>query len=100
MQLIQIPGYRFFFHKSRKDETRGGVAIYIKDTLKVKLKEDLCTFCEGEFQSIFREITSNKKNTIIGEIYRVPTLNRHGKPFHRNWLRTTDIQGCKKVVTV
>ena len=33
-----------FFHKSREYETRSGVAFYIKDTLKVKLKEDLSTF--------------------------------------------------------
>ncbi len=58
--MYKIPGYRFY-HKSRKNETRGGVAVYIKDTLKVKLREDLCTFCEGEFESILPKVKQHAK---------------------------------------
>ncbi len=44
--------------------------------LSFKLREDLSTFVEVEFESIFIETTSNEKQAIIGEIYRIPNTNQ------------------------
>ncbi len=59
----------------RKETPRGGVAIYVKENLKYKLREDLSLFCEGEFESIFLEITSGKTSTVVVEVYRIPNTN-------------------------
>lgn len=70
---FQIPGYNFI-HQSRKLLTKGGVAIYIRDTFNYKEWRDLCINAEGEFESIAAEIEvkNGGKNLIIAEIYRVP----------------------------
>ena len=36
---------------------------------------NLSIFTEGLFESLFIEIKSNKKEAIIGEVYRVPNTN-------------------------
>ncbi len=54
----------------------GGVAIYVKDNLTYQLRDDLALFSEGEFESIFIEITSGKKPTFVGEIYRIPDITQ------------------------
>ena len=73
--LYQIPGYKLV-HKSRTAKTGGGVAIYIRDNIPFHVREDFGYFIEDEFDSIFIETTqSGLKNSIIGEIYRVPNSN-------------------------
>ncbi len=39
----------------------GGVALYIRDNLTFKIRNDLTVFYEEEFETIFVEITSGKK---------------------------------------
>ena len=68
--LYHIPGYHFVYH-NRKNMIKGGVAMYIRDTLNYKLRNDISIFIEGEFECIFVEI-SDKESTVIGEIYRIP----------------------------
>ena len=55
------------------------VAIYIRDGLKYKIREDLSFFQEGEFELIFAEIISGDrdKSVVVGEIYRVPNLDEN-----------------------
>ena len=72
--LFQIPGYNFVF-RNRVNMKRGGVAIYIKDTLQYKPRPDLEIFLEGEFETVFIETTNTYKNTIVGSIYRPPNTN-------------------------
>ena len=72
--MYQIPGYKFI-HKSRSQSTRGGVAMYIREDIQFKLRDDLSLFNENEFESIFIEVTQNQKSTIVGEIYRIPSSN-------------------------
>ena len=70
--LFDIPGFNFIF-KNRKLLSKGGVAIYIRNDIQYKLREDLSTFYEGEFESVFIEIIGTKSPIILGEIYRTPS---------------------------
>lgn len=72
--LFSLPGY-VLVCANRDTLTRGGVAIYIKDTIKFKKRCDLSLFIEGEFESLFLETTNTGKPFIIGEIYRVPNTD-------------------------
>ncbi len=74
--MFPIPGYNFV-HMSRKNLTRGGVAIYLLNCFNYKKRLDLCINVEGQFESIAVEIqsTCSKQNLIISEIYRIPNTN-------------------------
>ena len=72
----KIDGYHFE-DNYRKNTGRGGVAIYVHDRLKYKLRDDLAIFEEGFFESCFIEIFNGKKNSIVGEVYRVPNTNEN-----------------------
>jgi hypothetical protein len=73
--LYNIEGYNFI-SLQRQNITRGGVGIYIKNDINFIHRTDLEINREGEFESIFIQTQSpNKKNAIIGEIYRVPGTN-------------------------
>ena len=72
--LYEIPGYAFL-PNSRKKMTKGGVAIYIKDSHIYKERKDISTFIEGEFESIFIEVINEKYKAVIGEIYRIPNTH-------------------------
>ena len=70
-----IPGYQLE-EKHRSKKSKGGVAIYINNKLRYKCRNDLSIFKEGQFESLFVELQSNKQNNIIiGEVYRVPGTN-------------------------
>ena len=72
--LFNIPGYTFIY-KNRQSMSRGGVAIYIRDDIKFKLREDIGSDTEGKFESIFIEVITNPKHIIVGEVYRTPNSN-------------------------
>ena len=72
--LFNIPGYAFVY-KNRKSLSRGGVALYIRNDLKFKIRPDIEINVEGEFESIVVEIIRNSTNTLVGQIYRVPNTN-------------------------
>lgn len=57
----------------RKKMSKGGVSIFIRDTIEYKLRKDLSFFDEGIFESIFIELTEG--GTIVGEVYRIPDKN-------------------------
>ena len=59
--------------KCRKEGKRDGVARDVRDNLKYKISDDISIFCEGQFESLFSEVTSGHRNTIVGETYRVPS---------------------------
>ena len=69
-----IPNYNFE-EIHRKEMSRGGVGIYINKKLRYKVRSDLSIFNEGYFESLFLEITSGGRHTVVGEIYRVPNTN-------------------------
>jgi len=66
-----IPGYDFVC-KNRKYKAKGGIGIFVKNKYKFKIRDDISTFIEGEYESIFIEIISKPHNAIVGEIYRIP----------------------------
>ena len=66
-ELFNIPGYTFI-HRNRSTMVRGGVAIYIRDSIRFKLRDDITIFREGEFESLFIDITDKHTSTIVGEI--------------------------------
>ena len=72
--LYQLTGYTKI-EKHRKHSRGGGVAIYIKDGLHFKMRDDLSIFEEGLYESIFIEVNIDNKKIIIGEIYRPPNTN-------------------------
>ena len=72
--LFKLPNYNFIY-KNRKIKSKGGVAIYIRDNIQYNLREDLSSFIEGEFESIFIESINNGQTSIVGEIYRIPNTN-------------------------
>lgn len=71
-----IKGYNLI-HKNRKTGRGGGVAIFIKDDIDYKTRDDLSLTDPGCFESVFIEIAypNNNHSTILGEIYRIPNTN-------------------------
>ena len=70
--FYKIPGYKFF-HKDRTMQARGGVGIYVKDTLpckEIKLCKDLI-----QPEMIFIEITCNTTKVAVGVIYKTPLVS-------------------------
>ncbi len=73
-KLYDIPGFNFV-SKHRVIINRGGVGIYVRNSIKYRNREDLNIFVEGEFESVFIETTNTENSIIIGEIYRPPKCN-------------------------
>ena len=72
--IINISNYKLA-HNYRKSRNGGGVGVYIHDRHNFKERTDL-NFFGNDFESIFIEILNkDKKNTIIGIIYRPPNGN-------------------------
>lgn len=70
----KIDGYTLVeLHRSKMRQ--GGVAIFVRNGLNFRVRDDLNLFDEGFFESIFIEITMPKRNLIAGEIYRVPNTS-------------------------
>ena len=72
--LFNIPLYKLV-SRNRSNTSRGGVCIYVKDTIQFEERNDLTIFDEGKFESIFIETTNMRKNIVVGEIYRIPNSN-------------------------
>ncbi len=93
--LFNIPSFRLF-HNCRQGEQRGGVAIYAKERLKYKLRDDLSLFYAGQFESVVLEVMCGETSTVVCEIYRIPNTNEdisieryenvlsHLKPYAQN----------------
>ena len=71
---FNIAGYNFV-NRNRIHSSRGGVAIYIHDKHKFKLRDDIAINVTGIFESIFIEVNSDNLKAVVGEIYRVPNTN-------------------------
>ena len=73
-ELYKIDGYQLVT-RNRTTNSKGGVAIYIKNNISYKRRLDMEINVDGEFESIFVETNSNNNKLIIGEIYRIPNTN-------------------------
>lgn len=72
--LYNIEGYNLIT-RNRTTNSKGGVAIYVRCNISFKRRNDLEINIDGEFESLFVETKINNKNTIIGEIYRIPNTS-------------------------
>ena len=74
---LTLPGYHSIVARCRDDGGRGGVGLFVKDTVKFKIREDLNVFTPHVFESIITEVLHpTEKNTIVGMIYRTKTQPR------------------------
>lgn len=71
IQLCTIEGYKFVCN-NRSNGKRGGVAIYVLDSLSFKLRDDLTLNFDNQFETIFIEVKHGNSNILVGEIYRTP----------------------------
>ena len=72
MIFFKLDNYDFV-NANRTSRNGGGVGIYITKDMNFKLRRDLIINDENIMESTFVEIiTSNKKNIVIGLIYRPP----------------------------
>ncbi len=72
--LYNILGYNFIY-RNRKANSRGGVAMYIRNDIKYVLRPDLEVNIDTEFESIFIEAKINNDTVIVGEVYRIPNTS-------------------------
>ena len=80
---IDIKGYTF--EHTPTETSCGGSLLYIKDTLKYICRKDLQIYKAAELESTFIELlSSSKKNTIVGCIYRHPSI--HSSEFNSIYL--------------
>ena len=70
--LVNITGYNFVSNH-RKSKSGGGVGIYLQNDLDYKLRPE-CYFSNPELtESLFVEIiVPQRKNIIVGSVYRPP----------------------------
>ena len=77
---VQFKGYTGIFKHKTPDKRGGGIAIYIKDDYKYKIRSEL-TFPNDEsdlFDCLFIEILAEKSNSVpivLGVLYRSPSHN-------------------------
>ena len=71
-----LPGYHPIEFKTRNDtnNSKGGVGIFLRDCYNYNKRMDLSIFIPHIFESVFIEIKHNRKNIIIGTVYRPNTF--------------------------
>ena len=70
--FLNLPGYKFV-HNSRLHFKGGGVALYVKDTIRFHVLTELTTMHEKLFESIFVKLELQNESIICGTIYRSPS---------------------------
>ena len=68
---FDLPGYSPFLFAAT-ETTHGGAGFFLRNNLNYTLRDDLCFNSAGNFESIFVEIEFQKKNLVVGCIYRHP----------------------------
>ena len=76
-QRLALPGYHDLICRTRDDGYRGGVALFINESINYRIREDLSVFIPHVLESLFIEYEStNKKKHIVGVMYRPNTPPR------------------------
>jgi hypothetical protein len=78
-QRIGLPGYHNIITRCRgeNDDCRGGVALFIKETIDFKIRNDLSVFIPHVYESVVVEILPQSgKKIIVAVIYRPNTAPR------------------------
>ena len=85
--FLNLRGYKFV-HNSRLHFKRGGVTLYVKDTIKFYVLTEVTTMHEKLFESIFIKLELQNESIICGTIYRPPShdtgSNQFFLPLKRN----------------
>jgi len=72
---ISLPGYHKILTRCRETAKRGGVGLFIKNTIDYKVREDLSVFIPNVYESLFIEtLPSHGKHSIVGVVYRPNTF--------------------------
>ena len=72
---IDLSGYQLPL-STPTEAKKGGVLLYVKNGITFKPRPDLNLYKAKELESLFIEIINpTSKNTIIGTIYRHPSMN-------------------------
>ena len=72
-----IPNYESVYHNKKENKRKGsGLGMYIHSSLNYQIKEELSS-CSDVIESLFTEVKSisNSSPTIVGAIYRPPSVN-------------------------
>ena len=71
---INLDGYHDLISRNRESDYRGGVGLFIKQSIQFKVCNDLSVFIPNVFESVFVEAHCGKNaKQIIGVIYRPNT---------------------------
>ena len=71
---LQLPGYHELIKTYRDNDNRGGVALFIKDSIHYNIRTDISVFIPNIFETIFVEYEDEKHTrSIIGIVYRPNT---------------------------
>ena len=71
---LNLPGYHDIISRTRENNSRGGVGLYINENIQFTIREDISVFIPHIFESIFIEVkTKHEKKQIVGVIYRPNT---------------------------
>ena len=87
-----IPEYNFI-HKSRHSRKGGGVCIYICTDINYKIREDL-DFSSDKYDTLFIEIPTPSKNTIVGIVYKAPDCKP--EEFFTSFEKCLDTINCER----
>ena len=72
---ISLDGYHYPVG-TNSEACKGGVLLYIKDSLNFKPRDDLKMYSAKKLESVFVEIINPQAtNTIVGSVYRHPSLD-------------------------
>ena len=69
--FLNLPDYKIVYN-SRLHFKGGGVALYVKDTIRFHVLTELTTMHEKLFESIFIKLELQNESVICGTIYRSP----------------------------
>ena len=71
---LSLDGYHRLISRFRREGTRGGVCLFIKDTLNYIIREDMSVFIHNVCETLFIEIINNNgRNVMVGVLYRPNT---------------------------
>ncbi len=72
---LHLPGFHKLVSRTRSDDNRGGVGLFVANNIHFTIREDLSAFIPHVYESLFVEISKGRNipNQIVGVIYRPNT---------------------------
>ena len=58
LDYVELPGYDLYY-KNRENKRGGGVAAYLRDSLKCKIQKDFCSL-DTDIENLWLELQGNK----------------------------------------